>query len=102
MDCPINLPKKSRRRRVLLAAGGAVLLLALLAWLLAGTLVLTRLHGRGEAMPNPIQMVREWLFPPPELDLFLDVRRLDEDIVVLHLQEPPPVAPEAVELPDDE
>ncbi len=66
-------------------AGAAVLLLAgLFAFLIAQPLMLARMQNRGERIPNPIRMVKDWLFPP-------DVIIVDGD--ELDVEQAPPVAP---------
>jgi hypothetical protein len=54
------------RRRLFLLSGLAALLLLLLLVLIGATFLLPRLRDRGGEVPNPIRMVKDWLFPPPQ------------------------------------
>jgi hypothetical protein len=89
MDCPtIPSARTKRRWRVLLYGGVASLLLAvLLLWTVA--LVQPRLRDGDGEIPNPIRVVWEWFFPPPEFVIL----GIDTDAVIIVDD----VAPQAIE-----
>jgi hypothetical protein len=90
---PLHGPIK-RRRPILLYAGLAALLLAVLSLLVAGSFVLPRLRGRGFEFPNPVQVVRDWLWPPPVLIVDFDWDGMIEVV-------PDPLAQDSPENPPD-
>ena len=68
-NSPIQQPK---RRRIRWWAGLALMLLVMLWLLFASVVLLPRLREHNGEWPNPVQTVKNWLFPPEEL-LFIDV-----------------------------
>ncbi len=72
MDGASNPTQQSKRWRIRWWAGLTLLLLVILWLLFASVVLLPRLREHDGAWPNPVQMVKNWLFPPEEL-LFIDV-----------------------------
>ncbi len=71
MERSTHLPEgfpRSRKRGRLLLVTGAALLLAVLVFLTSSALMLSRLRdGDGGSIPNPVRMVKDWLFPPRDV-----------------------------------
>jgi hypothetical protein len=88
---PTPLP---RRRRIRWFAGLTLLVLALLWLLFASIVLLPRLRERHGDWPNPLQVIKHWLFPPEEFDIIvLDPTDVIEVDVGMQAPEhdPPPV-----------
>jgi hypothetical protein len=69
-----------RRRPLLWFLGGAAFVLAALYLLFVAVFVVPHVRDGG-AIPNPIEMVKEWLFPP-------DIAIIDVDIDTVEFQGP--------------
>jgi hypothetical protein len=72
MDRDNNPTQPTTRRRILWRGTLAALLLVMLWLLFVNLFGMPRLRDPQHGFPNPLQVVRDWLFPPPPV-LFFDV-----------------------------
>jgi hypothetical protein len=96
--------KATKRRRMLWYVTSAALMVAVLYLLFVAGFVLPRLREGGE-LPNPIQMVKDWLFPPQlfvEIEVGIDAVVIETPIVDEVDIDGPPNLADPIELRDGE
>jgi hypothetical protein len=84
MDCATRSARLTKRRRILWSGALAALLLAVLWLLFAGAYLVPRLRDHDGEWRNPVQVVKDWIFPPRVDVIFAD---FDGDGVLLLMGE---------------
>jgi hypothetical protein len=63
-DCPVGRHQAVQRWVLLFGGLASGFLIAALSLLTAGAFVLPRLRDDGRPLPNPVEQIMDWIFPP--------------------------------------